>query len=342
MVGKETADVDAAPAGDIAVLPKLDDVLTSDTLSAKGDVVIAPLPLPEPLYPVAIVAKTKADEDKLGTALNKLVDEEPTLLLKRDDETHQTVLYGARRHRRSTSRIAKLKDRYNVEAETRRAAHPLPRDDPQDRHGAGPPQEADRRLGPVRRLLAARRAQPRRRLRVRRRDRRRQDPAPVHPRHRQGRPEHHGRGRARRLPDGRREGRRLRRLASTRSTPTRWRSARPRASASGPLPRRPTWSCSSRSRRSTSTCPSQYAGAVMGDMSSRRGRILGMDVGRRHAAHPRAGPVRRGRALLAACCARSRTAPARTRSRSASTPRYPTTWPRRSSSSYQKEKAEGH
>ena len=65
----------------------------------------------------------------------------------------------------------------------------------------------------------------------------------------------HDRGRARRLPDGRREGRRLRRLATTRSTRTRWRSARPRASASAPRPRRPTWSCSSRSRRSTSTSP---------------------------------------------------------------------------------------
>jgi elongation factor G len=116
LIGKETADVDAAPAGDIAVLPKLDGVLTGDTLSEKGDVVIAPLPLPEPLYPVAIVAKTKADEDKLGTALNKLVAEEPTLTLARSDETHQTVL-SALGETGIDVAIAKLKDRYNVEAE---------------------------------------------------------------------------------------------------------------------------------------------------------------------------------------------------------------------------------
>ena len=116
MIGKETSDIEGAPAGDIAVLPKLGDVLTGDTLSEKGDVTIAALPLPEPLYPVALVAKTKADEDKLGTALNKLVDEEPTLTLSRSDETHQTVL-SALGDTAIDVAIAKLRDRYNAEAE---------------------------------------------------------------------------------------------------------------------------------------------------------------------------------------------------------------------------------
>ena len=114
--GKETVDVDAIPAGDIAVLPKLGEVRTGDTLSEKGDVRIAPMPLPEALYPVAVVAKTKADEDKLGTALNKLVEEEPTLALRRDDETHQTVL-SALGETAIDVALAKLRDRYNVEAE---------------------------------------------------------------------------------------------------------------------------------------------------------------------------------------------------------------------------------
>jgi len=116
MIGKDTTDVDAVPAGDVAVLPKLGDVITGDTLSEKGDVRIAPLPFPEPLYPVAIVAKTKADEDKLGTALNKLVEEEPTLHLKRDEETRQTVLSGVGDTAIDVA-LAKLRDRYNVEAE---------------------------------------------------------------------------------------------------------------------------------------------------------------------------------------------------------------------------------
>ncbi|NTU71656.1 MAG: elongation factor G [Coriobacteriia bacterium] len=116
MIGKETSDIDVAPAGDVVVLPKLGDVITGDTLSEKGDVRIADLPLPEPLYPVAVVAKTKADEDKLGTALNKIIEEEPTLRLRRDDETHQTVL-SALGDTAVDVALSKLKDRYNAEAE---------------------------------------------------------------------------------------------------------------------------------------------------------------------------------------------------------------------------------
>jgi elongation factor G len=74
------------------------------------------MPLPEPLYPVAVVAKTKADEDKLGTAINKLVEEEPTLSLRRDDETHQTVL-SALGDTAVDVALSRLKDRYNAEAE---------------------------------------------------------------------------------------------------------------------------------------------------------------------------------------------------------------------------------
>ncbi len=116
MTGKETADITGAPAGDIAVLTKLADVLTNDTLSAKGDVSFDGLPLPEPLYPVAIVAKTKADEDKLGTALKGIVDEDPSLLLRRDEETHQTVVTGMGDTAIDVV-LSRLRDRFHVEAE---------------------------------------------------------------------------------------------------------------------------------------------------------------------------------------------------------------------------------
>lgn len=116
MTGKETTDIDGAPAGDIAVLTKLGDVLTNDTLSAKGDVAFDSLPLPEPLYPVAIVAKTKADEDKLGTALKSIVDEDAMLTLRRDEETHQTVL-TAQGDTAVDVVISRLHDRFHVEAE---------------------------------------------------------------------------------------------------------------------------------------------------------------------------------------------------------------------------------
>ncbi|MCL2881639.1 MAG: elongation factor G [Coriobacteriia bacterium] len=117
MVGKETKSLTGTVAtGDIVVLPKLGSVLTNDTLSTTGKVALAPMPFPEALYPVAIVAKTKADEDKLGTALKTIVEENPTVELERNEETHQTVLktYG---DTAVDVIVARLKDRYHVETE---------------------------------------------------------------------------------------------------------------------------------------------------------------------------------------------------------------------------------
>jgi len=117
MMGKETKTLSGPVAtGDIVVLPKLGSVLTNDTLSTSGKVALAPIPFPEPLYPVAIVAKTKADEDKLGTALKTIVDENPTVRLERSEETHQTVLktYG---DTAVDVIVARLRERYHVETE---------------------------------------------------------------------------------------------------------------------------------------------------------------------------------------------------------------------------------
>jgi elongation factor G len=116
MTGKETIGVDSAPAGDIAILAKLSDTLTNDTLSSKEGVALSNLPLPEPLYPVSIVAKTKADEDKLGSALKSIVDEDPSLIMKRDEETHQTVLSGLGETAIDVV-LSRLHERFHVEAE---------------------------------------------------------------------------------------------------------------------------------------------------------------------------------------------------------------------------------
>ena len=92
MVGKETRDVKSAFAGDIIVIPKLTETRTGDTLSHTGDVEIAPLPFPEPLYPVAIEAAEKKEEGKLGTFLARLTETDPTIRVERREETHQTVI----------------------------------------------------------------------------------------------------------------------------------------------------------------------------------------------------------------------------------------------------------
>jgi len=116
LVGKESSDIPEAVAGDIAVLAKLTDTMTNDTLSTKGGIAFEALPLPEPLYPVAIVAKTKADEDKLGTALKSIVDEDPALALRRDEETHQTVI-SAMGDTAVDVILSRLHERFHVEAE---------------------------------------------------------------------------------------------------------------------------------------------------------------------------------------------------------------------------------
>jgi elongation factor G len=116
MIGKETKEVDAVPAGDIVVLPKLAETATNDTLSVKGDIRLAPMPLPDPLFAAAIVASNKADEDKLGQGLNRIVEEEPTLKLVRDPETHQTVVYSLG-DTQTEVLMARLRSRFNVDTE---------------------------------------------------------------------------------------------------------------------------------------------------------------------------------------------------------------------------------
>lgn len=81
-------------AGDICAVAKLARAETSDTLSDKDDPsLVEPWVLPDSLLPVAIVAATKSDEDKLSQGLQRLVVEDPTLRLENNPETHQLVLW---------------------------------------------------------------------------------------------------------------------------------------------------------------------------------------------------------------------------------------------------------
>jgi len=93
--GKEQDTLGEAAAGDLLAVAKLSDTGTGDTLSPKGTpVVVAPPPPPVPVLSVAIRPRSKGDDDKLMTALHRLQDEDPALHVRRDDETHQTLLSG--------------------------------------------------------------------------------------------------------------------------------------------------------------------------------------------------------------------------------------------------------
>ena len=93
MMGKETTPVKSAKAGDIIVVPKLVETRTGDTLSETGEIAIKPVKMPTPLYPVAIEAADKKTEDKLGTFLARAVENDPTIRLERNEETHQLLIY---------------------------------------------------------------------------------------------------------------------------------------------------------------------------------------------------------------------------------------------------------
>ncbi|MCL2756530.1 MAG: elongation factor G [Coriobacteriia bacterium] len=115
MCGKETEDVKTASAGDIVIIPKLTETKTGDTLSLSGNVKIAPLPFPRPLYPVAIEASNKKDEDKLGDFLAKTADIDPCINLHRDPQTHQTLLTTLGEGVVDLI-LSRLKDRTGIEA----------------------------------------------------------------------------------------------------------------------------------------------------------------------------------------------------------------------------------
>jgi elongation factor G len=94
--GKDQIPAEALPVGDIGAVAKLADVATGDTLAPKGTPVsLAPPAVPEPALFVGIRPRSKGDEDKLMTALHRLQDEDPVLVVRRDDETHQTLLGGS-------------------------------------------------------------------------------------------------------------------------------------------------------------------------------------------------------------------------------------------------------
>jgi elongation factor G len=93
-LGATLREVTHCVAGDICAITKSGSAETGDTISTKDDpLLIAPWEMPEPLLPVAIVAKSRADEDALARNLARLVAGDPTLRLERNPETHQLVLW---------------------------------------------------------------------------------------------------------------------------------------------------------------------------------------------------------------------------------------------------------
>jgi elongation factor G len=124
MRGKDHETVAEVPAGDIGAVAKLSHTATGDTLSVKSDpVTLPPLDLPEPLLAMAIEPKTKGDEDKLSTALARVQEDDPTLRVERSSETHETVMYGMGEAHVETM-VERMKRKFCVDVLTRPAKGP--------------------------------------------------------------------------------------------------------------------------------------------------------------------------------------------------------------------------
>ena len=88
-------EIDEVYAGDIAAAVGLKDTYTGDTLSEpEHPVILESMTFPEPVIEVAIEPRTKADQDKLGIALQRLAEEDPTFRVKTDEESGQTLIAG--------------------------------------------------------------------------------------------------------------------------------------------------------------------------------------------------------------------------------------------------------
>ena len=95
MHANKREEIDAVYCGDIAAAVGLKETTTGDTLCAEdAPIVLEKMEFPEPVISVAVEPKTKADQEKMGIALSKLAEEDPTFKVKTDEETGQTIISG--------------------------------------------------------------------------------------------------------------------------------------------------------------------------------------------------------------------------------------------------------
>jgi len=113
--GKEQIAVKKLNAGDIGAVAKLQETQTNDTLCDKGHPLALPkITYPNPVYSVALTPKTKTDLDKMGSALARLVEEDPTLRVYREPDTGETVMSGMGDSHVDIA-VRRLKQKFGVE-----------------------------------------------------------------------------------------------------------------------------------------------------------------------------------------------------------------------------------
>ena len=116
--GKTQEATPEVGAGDIGAVAKLQETVTGDTLCEKSKpIILDPIEFPDPVHSLAVKAKTKADEDKLGPALQKLAEEDPTFRTHRGQDIGQTLMSGLGETQVDIM-VERLKRKFGVEVET--------------------------------------------------------------------------------------------------------------------------------------------------------------------------------------------------------------------------------
>ena len=120
MTGKDGKDVKEIIAGDIVAIPKLQSTKVGNTLAVKGGFSyrFPHIEFPKPVYSVAVIAKSRADEDKLGNAVSKILEEDRCLTFEKNAETRDNVLSGMGDMHIDIV-LSKIKERYGVELDTK-------------------------------------------------------------------------------------------------------------------------------------------------------------------------------------------------------------------------------
>ena len=196
--------VDEAMVGHIYAVIGLKDTTTGETLcDPQAPIVLESMTFPDPVIQVAVEPKTKADQEKLGTAIQRLAEEDPTFQVHLDEETGQTILAGMGELHLEVL-VNRMKSDYKVEANIGKPQVAYRETITQDgREVRVHPQEADGWLGPVRprdHQAGAARHGRRRAVRVREQGHRWPHPAGVHPVGRRRCPGRHAVRRAGGLP----------------------------------------------------------------------------------------------------------------------------------------------
>jgi elongation factor G len=122
--GKNQTQVAAIQAGDIGAVAKLKETQTGDSLADKAHPIVYPaVVFPEPATTFAIEPKTRGDDDKISTALQRLLEEDPVLRVSRDAQTHEMLLSGAGQLHIEVV-VGRLRKRYKVEVNLKKPKIP--------------------------------------------------------------------------------------------------------------------------------------------------------------------------------------------------------------------------